>query len=89
MSRSYNDLTFFMSYESFSTIIQDPLPLMRTLDSTSDILPATWNYIIGEDEYKSGFRKGQSKLGKEIRDLVPLINQVDKNWSYMQRTFDN
>lgn len=89
LSRANGDLTFFMLPSSFQQITQDPIPLMRTLQNTIDVLPASWNYIIGEDEYKTGVRKGRSKLGKEITDLVPFITQIDKNWTYMNQVFDN
>lgn len=89
MSRVNGELTFFMLPSSFKQISQDPIPLMRTLDQTIDLLPASWNYIIGEDEYKTGVRKGRSKLGKEITDVIPFITQIDKNWTYMNQVFED
>ena len=88
LSRTNSDLTFFLLPSSANTILQDPIPLMKTIQNTIDILPATWNYIIDEDEYQSGFRKGDSKLGKEIRDVIPFVTQVDKNITYMNQVFD-
>lgn len=89
MSRASGDLTFFLIPSSANAIFQDPIPLMKTIQNTLDVLPAGWNFILGDDEYTTGSRKGKSKLGKEITDLIPLITQIDKNINYSNMVIDN
>lgn len=89
MSRAYGDLTFFMSPASFDQVIKDPIPLIGVVRDITDLLPAAFGVITGDDEYKSGPRKGKSKLGKEVTDLMPGITQIDKNMTYMKQVFED
>jgi len=82
LARTQNDLTFFMLPSSFDTIIKDPIPLMSTLGDIIDIFEASFATITGDPVYKTGPRKGKSRLYKEIVDNFPIINQIDKNIVY-------
>lgn len=82
LMRSQNDLTFFMLPSSFNTVLKDPIPLIKTASDILDVLPASWNLIIGEDTYKTGYRRGDSKFAKEMSDIIPIITQIDRNVSY-------
>lgn len=88
MDRTYNDLTFFINPSSFDTIIKDPIPLMRTIKQYGDIAPAMINFIMDEDIYKTGVRKDRSKLGKELADVSPLFNNIDKTILYSNEVLD-
>lgn len=83
--RTYGDLTFFLNYNSFNSITQSLIPVATPIYKILDILPATWNYILGDDTYSTGPRYGQSKLVKALTDPVPLVSQIDKNIVYTRR----
>ena len=87
MIRAQNDLTFFMSPASFETIIKDPIPLMGVLTDTIDLAEAGFATITGDPVYKSGPRKGNSRLIKEIGDNFPFWTQLDKNLTYAKQVF--
>jgi hypothetical protein len=87
MMRAQSDLTFFMSPASFNQIMRDPIPLMSVLKNTIDLQGAAFATITGNGTYKTGSRKGRSKLVKELGDNFPIINQIDKNINYGNQLF--
>lgn len=88
LSRTQSDLTFFMLPSSFETIIKDPIPLMGVLKDTLDLTTAGFKTITGDPSYKTGPRKGKSRLWKETLDNFPVITQLDKNLTYMSTVFE-
>lgn len=87
--RSYGDLTFFLNYNSFNNITQSLIPVMTPVNNIINVLPATWNYITGDDIYSTGPRYGQSKLYKAVTTNIPFITQIDKNIVYAKQALDN
>ena len=79
--RLVNDFTFFMpligtpaQYQS----IKNPIPVLTYMKDYVDILGAIGSSVIGEGVYQSGIRKGDYKIVKEIKDVIPLINLTNK-----------
>lgn len=85
--RAQGDLTLFMSPAAFDAVLQDPIPLMSIVRNVYDVQEAAFSTIMGEPLFKTGFRKDQFKLAKELGDFIPGWTQLDKNISYMSRTF--
>lgn len=89
LSKTQSELTFFMLPSSFEEISKNAIPPMSAISDTIDVLGASFKTITGDPVYKTGHRKGQSKLVKETLDLFPIINQLDKNLSYAKDVFDS
>lgn len=76
--RAQGDLTFYFNPYSFDSTIREPVPAFKTLMDTMDLFPAIVQLMEGNDVYKSGIHKGQSKLAVKARKALPIINQPDK-----------
>ncbi len=86
-NRFQNELTFFYSFTSFDQFIQDVIPIESTIRQMGKVTAAANDYIFSpeEDQYKSGFRKGNSKLATQARMLFPITKQSESLYS----TFNN
>ena len=78
MTRAQGDLTFYYNPYSFNSTVREPIPAFKTLMDTYDLLPAIIGVMEGNDTYKAGIHKGQSKLAVKTRKALPLLNQPDK-----------
>lgn len=88
LMRTQNDLTFFMLPSSYQAIMKDPWPLMGVLSDTIDLTKAGFATITGDPVYKSGPRKGKSRLYKELADNFPIMNQIDRNLTYAKKAME-
>jgi len=77
-TRANADLTFFFNPNSFQSVIREPIPAFKTLMDVIDLGPAVIDAIEGNDTYKSGRNKGNSKIATKLRKVFPVINQPDK-----------
>lgn len=86
-NRLYQDLTFFTIPTSFMSIVKDPIPLYAFVKGTVDVINALTNYIEdpSKDEYKTGYRKGDSKTWKEITDMLPIWSSWNSTQSVMSQ----
>ena len=86
-NRLYQDLTFFTIPTSFMSIVKDPIPLYAFVKGTVDVINGLTNYIEdpSKDEYKTGYRKGDSKTWKEITDMLPIWSSWNSTQSVMSQ----
>ncbi len=80
-SRVVNDILMFvpiLGTQNQYNMIKNPFPIMTYLKDYADILGAAFKTITGEGVYSTGIRKGDYKLVKEIKDVIPLINLTNK-----------
>jgi len=93
IQRLFQDTTFFYSFNSAFSIVKDPIPLYKTIQDSYDVLDRTkailYNptHIREVDTYQSGFRKGKSKLGKEVQDLIPIVSAFQSTLSTMEQVY--
>lgn len=86
--RFYQELTFFYFPNNALQIVRDFIPLTKTAQDVFDVASATWGLVFDPEHavYQRGFRKGQYKLAKELKENIPvwraaqlgnsLINQI-------------
>ena len=86
ISRLYQDMTFFYSFDSAFSIIKDPIPLRKTVVDTYDVVDRGFE-LFQDDTYQSGWRKGKSKTWKEIQDLVPVLSSIQSTFSTMEQVY--
>lgn len=82
-NRFQNELTFFYSPTSFSQFVRDVVPVENTLRQSLKTVDAMTTYIFDneEDQYKNGFRKGNSKFATQLRMLFPATKQAESVYS--------
>ena len=78
INRTYADITFFTNPNSANQIFKNAIPAFKTITDFTDIFLAVPGLIDGTDTYKTGHRKGKSKMGKEIIENIMIVNQWDK-----------
>lgn len=90
-SRVENELWFFYSPASFSTIFRDAVPLWSTLQQTQKVYYAAQRFIFDNeaDTYKRGFRKGDSKLATQLELFFPVSKQAQSVWSMISQLYTN
>ena len=88
-SRIENELWFFNSPASFSTIFRDAIPLWSTLQQIQKVGYASQRYIFDNeaDTYQRGFRKGDSKLATQLELFFPVSKQVQSVWSMWSQLY--
>ena len=90
-SRLENELWFFNSPASFSTIFRDAIPLWSTLQQAQKVWYAGQNFIFDNesDTYQRGFRKGKSKLATQTQLFFPVSKQLQSVWSMWSQVYSN
>ena len=88
-NRTKQDLQFFMWPPSAMSIIKDPIPLYKTIQEAGDVITAAVNYIESPENrtFQSGIHRGDSKLWKEIKDLLPIFAAIQSTESTMSKVF--
>ena len=82
-ARTENELATFYYPTSSYKIFKDVIPAFDTMEQLADVSVAAYNSVFypEKDIYKTGFRKGTSKLSKEIQLLLPVSKQAQNIWS--------
>lgn len=91
MRRTESELRQFQSLKESYRITKSPFASLRTLENVTDLLtnlvtPLTWG-----DKYKSGKRKGELKLTRELEKMIPVISKTDRSnkelYNYLESSF--
>jgi len=79
--RLYSELSFYMWPLETFLILKNPAASISMLEGAAEVLAQLGGDIAnGELEiYKRGKRKGRTKLGKEFRDILPMVKQLDRD----------
>lgn len=87
--RVYQDLTAFMNPASALSIIKDPFPILKTIKDGIDVATASVNYMEHPESryYTKGFNKGDLKLWKETKDLLPIWSAIQSTQGTMRQVF--
>jgi len=79
--RLYSELRFYTSLGEFYNVMRSPMATMSLVEKLIRLIAQ-----IGEDAwegevelYKSGRRKGDAKIKKNLFDVMPVLNQTDRN----------
>lgn len=91
MRRTESELRQFYSLQESYRITKTPFASLRTLENTTNLLGMLLNPLSWNDEYKSGKRKGELKLTRQIQKMFPLLNQIDREnkelYNYLNSNF--
>ena len=79
LGRLERDIMFYIDPQQFKSVLRDPLPVMGVVGDTYDLLTRSFTLVTGgEDEYQSGFRKGQSKTWVSTKKIIPGASNIDR-----------
>jgi hypothetical protein len=89
--RAQSELEFFFSPKDEMQILRDIIPLYSTFRDGYRVMNRSWTYLTDpeEDEYKRGFRKGNSKAGTAWQEFLPVLRSVQKTWSASEQIFSD
>ncbi len=89
-ARYENELSTFYYPTASYKLFKDAIPAFDTLEQLGDVLTATKRKIFEpeKDIYERGFRKGTSKLSKEIQLLLPVSKQIQNIWSTLNIQYE-
>jgi len=79
LGRIERDIMFYVDPQQFKSILRDPLPIMGVVGDGYDLMTRSFNLVTGgEDDYQSGFRKGQSKTWVSTKKIIPGASNIDR-----------
>jgi uncharacterized protein with PIN domain len=79
LGRLERDIMFYIDPQQFKSVLKDPFPIMGVVGDSYDVVTRSFNLITGgEDDYQSGFRKGQSKTWTSVKKMVPGASNIDR-----------
>ena len=78
LGRTERDILFYIDPQQFKSVLKDPVPLMGVVTDTYDLMEKSVNLLTGgEDKYKTGRRKGDSKVLTALRKVTPGTTNYD------------
>lgn len=88
-NKTQKELTFFMWPPSAMSVIKDPIPLYKTLQEAGDVLTAGINYLDSSKDkrFQRGINKGELKIWKELKDLLPVFSAIESTQSTVSKVF--
>jgi len=91
LTRLYQDMTFFYSFNSITAITKDPIPLYKTIRDGHKLVGNMWNYLDDpqSDIYKRGRHEGGSKTAQSFYKMVPGLSSYQSTLNTMDQIFSN
>lgn len=88
-TRLYQDMTFFYSFNSATSITKDPIPIYKTIQDGYALIGNVTNYIEdpNSDIYERGRHKGGSKTEQSLYKLVPGFSAYQSTINTMSQVF--
>jgi hypothetical protein len=88
--RFENELSTFYYPTASYKLFKDAIPAFDTLEQLGDVMVAAERKIFSpeKDIYERGFRKGTSKLSKEVQLLLPVSKQIQNIWSTLNIQYE-
>ena len=77
--RLTTELAQFRNPSENIKMTRSPIPSMRLIENGIDAIGKTLNFWSWDEEIKSGPNKGDLKIAKSYKKLIPVLNQIDKN----------
>jgi hypothetical protein len=88
-TRLYQDMSFFYSFNSATSITKDPIPIYKTIQDASVFIGNTYNYIEDptSDIYERGRHQDGSKLEQSAYKLLPGLSAYQSTMNTMSQVF--
>ena len=89
--RLTTELAQFRNVSENAKMLKSPIASLRLIESSTDAVFKTLNFMSWGEEYESGPNKGDLKISRAWQKIIPVLNQVDKNskdlYSYQKSAF--
>lgn len=90
-NRLQQELSLYYLPSSYTSVFQNLIPLSTTFTDAQKLLVALSNKVTDpdSDEYKTGYRKGQSKFWTKATRFVPITRSFETTWSAFSQLYNN
>lgn len=89
--RLTTELAQFRNPSENIKMTRSPIPSMRLIENGIDAIGKTLNFWSWDEELESGPNKGDLKIGRAYKKMIPVLNQIDKQskdlYDYQKATF--
>lgn len=88
-TRLYQDMTFFYSFNSATSITKDPIPIYKTIQDGYSLIGNAVNMIEdpSKDIYQRGRHEGESKTKVSAYKLLPGLSAYESTMNTMTQVF--
>lgn len=91
MRRTESELRQFQSLQESYRITKTPFASLRTLENSTNLLFNLLNPLQWNEKYKSGKRKDELKIKRQLERMIPVINKTDRTnkelYNYLENSF--
>lgn len=91
MRRMESELAQFRDPREAIRITRTPFASLRTLENTISLFGNLIDFTTWDEEYKSGKRKGELKIYRQVERMVPILNKTDRSnkelYNYLENSF--
>jgi len=84
--RLYSELSFYMNPQELLRILRSPAASISMIENAMELFLRFFGKEMprlitgnGFETYTRGKRKGKTKIGKEVRDVLPILKQLDRD----------
>lgn len=88
MTRMQTDILFYTNPLEFEKLSKNALPVFGLVADTYHWIDAAQDTINGEGEYKTGIHKGDSKIARYTRKLLPGLKQGERWFSAIEQQYE-
>jgi len=88
-TRLYQDMSFFYSFNSATSITKDPIPIYKTIQDAYTLMGNAVNMIEdpSKDIYQRGRHEGESKTKVSAYKLMPGLSAYESTMNTMTQVF--
>jgi len=86
--RMTTDIQFYFNPVEFEQLNRSFIPAMTTVSDLASLGEAAIKYMQGKDELKSGPFKGESRLWRETKDIVPFATQFNRYYRTTKQMYE-
>lgn len=88
-TRLYQDMSFFYSFNSATSITKDPIPIYKTIQDGYEFVGNAINYVENpaKDVYQRGRHEGESKTKVSAYKLMPGLSAYESTMNTMNSVF--
>lgn len=87
-SKTQSDLEFYLNPASMSSIANNTVPIIGTLNDMVKVSNAFYETILGNPTYKNGAFNGQNRILVTTGRMFPVTSGIAKMYNYSQQQFN-
>lgn len=89
LSRVQNDITYYISPNSFEQLTKQSIPAMSLITDGTKLMQATIDTAMGKGRITRGVYAGEHKLVRAMNRNLPLLNKIQANIGAMKQVYND